>query len=123
MLEWRKLSNISDGLFGYYHNPLIIVQAVSIFLLFRNFTFKNKIINELAKGAFTCYLLNGFLFSRFGRNIVINHSVVPMLLLIIAVTAGTYLLAYFVYKVYSFVMDGLLKRVDKEIRYWDDGLA
>lgn len=42
-----------------YCNPMIIFQAVSLFLFFKSFTFQNVFINRMAKSVFTCYLVHG----------------------------------------------------------------
>ena len=40
----------------YYNNPIIILMSAYILLFFMDIHFESKIINELAKAAFTCFL-------------------------------------------------------------------
>lgn len=42
-----------------YCNPLVILQAATLFLLFNGFTFQNVFINWMAKSVFICYLVHG----------------------------------------------------------------
>lgn len=48
----------------YYNNPLVIVMAALVLLLFMNFNYCNRGINELAKGAFTCFLFHGYFIGK-----------------------------------------------------------
>ena len=42
----------------FYSNPLVIIQAVSLFLLFGTFSFKNKFINKLGSLMLGVYLIH-----------------------------------------------------------------
>lgn len=59
ILMWMAYSlgkpNISWHL-TYYNNPLIILSAISLFLLFRNFQFHSSFINRISKSSFGIYL-------------------------------------------------------------------
>ena len=40
----------------HYNNPLLLVMSALVVKLFSDISFESKIINELAKAAFTCFL-------------------------------------------------------------------
>ena len=54
-----KFTNVDQYAWAYC-NPLVIALAVAIFLLFREFTIRSRVITFLAKGSFTCFLLHMF---------------------------------------------------------------
>lgn len=41
-----------------YSNPLVIFEAVIVFVVFAKMEFHNKVINAVAPASFTCYLIN-----------------------------------------------------------------
>lgn len=40
----------------YYNNPLVIISAISLFLLFKNFQFQSSFINRISMSSFGIYL-------------------------------------------------------------------
>ena len=50
-----------------YSNPLVIIQAISFFLLFETFTIKSKIINRIAKLTLGVYMIHD---NKYLRNIL-----------------------------------------------------
>ena len=51
-----------------YHNPFVILLAVVLFLLFKDMCFESRVINELAKAAFTCFIFHKSI------NCLMNHT-------------------------------------------------
>lgn len=41
-----------------YQNPVIIIEAISAFMLFSNFKIQSRIINQLSKGCFTVFIVH-----------------------------------------------------------------
>lgn len=83
-----------------YNNPLEILMAVLVLLLFLNFQFHSKIVNEFSKAAFTCFLLHGFFMNHLGIREIVNSNLSVLVLHQIGVGIVLYLISYFVYKVY-----------------------
>ena len=54
----NSLANIMKDYSIFYNNPLVIIQAISLFLLFGTFDFKNKIINKISSLTFGVYLIH-----------------------------------------------------------------
>ena len=96
-----------------YCNPLVIAQAVTLFLLFRQMKFNSKVVNELSKGAFTCFLFHSILLYKIGIPSAVQLSPVLMLGHVLICSAGIYLASYVVYKVYDFVAQPILRLVGK----------
>ena len=96
-----------------YHNPLVILSSVLLFLIFKQFTFSNKGINELAKGSFTCFLVHGFILGMIGIETAAKSSVLRMLIHIIVVIPCIYLISWIVYKLYSVATSWIFKFLRK----------
>ena len=96
-----------------YCNPLVIAQAVALFLLFQQMEFSSKVVNELSKGAFTCFLFHTLLLYKIGIATAVQWSPVMMLLHVLGCSVGIYLASYVVYKVYSFLAQPILNLVGK----------
>lgn len=86
-----------------YHNPLVILSAVLLFLIFKGFHFSNIVINDLSAASFTCFLIHSVILSKIGIQKAVESNVVFMLLHIIISAVSIYLLSWVVYKVYTLV--------------------
>lgn len=94
-----------------YNNPLVIIEAALFIMLFRNFQFKSKMINELAKAAFTCYLIHSFFFRFIYIQFHASLSWYTMTLHVIATIISIYFVCYAVYKIYSYSFGKIIKRL------------
>lgn len=95
-----------------YCNPLVILEAVAAFLLFRQLHFSSKIVNVMSKGAFTCFLFHTFLLRRFNIPGAVQRSPLYMVCHLLITTVVTYLACWIVYKIYDFVSKPVLKLVE-----------
>ena len=85
-----------------YCNPLVIVSAVCIFLLFKRINIKNsKLINSLAKGSFTVYLIHINLVTHVGVKLFVNKNIFFLLLHMALSSALIYFVCWIIYLVYS----------------------
>lgn len=86
-----------------YCNPLVVLEAVLIFLLFRNFSFSSKVVNTLAKGAFTCFLMHDWFLWYIGIEKAVTAS--PLLMLVHILTAVPLIFAasWGIWKLYHWV--------------------
>lgn len=83
-----------------YNNPLVIVMAALVLLLFMNFNYHNRGINELAKGAFTCFLFHGYFIGKVHIADFVNQPIYILIVHQVIVAVGLYLLSYVAYKIY-----------------------
>ncbi len=98
----------SEHLFGAgsttswnYNNPLVITLAALVFLLFIKFDIKSKVVNELAKGSFVCFLVHMHFLTHTKIEFAVTNSWWIMLLHIVLVISAIYIISYIIYKVYS----------------------
>lgn len=85
-----------------YCNPLVIMSAVYAFLLFKRINIKNsKLINSLAKGSFTVYLLHINLVTHVGVKLFVNNNIIFLILHMALSSVLIYFVCWIVYLIYS----------------------
>lgn len=97
-----------------YCNPLVIIQAVIIFLLFMRMKFVNYAINKLAKAAFCVYLIHGYFISYLKITQVVSmQNPLITILHITACCIGIYLIGFVINLIYSWAIQLIEKPVDR----------
>ena len=94
-----------------YNNPIVILLPVFIILFFNKLNFSSKIINELAKAAFTCYLFHGYFMSKLGVEKFVNGNIFMLILHQFGCAIAIYLASYIVYKIYNTLTRPIIKRI------------
>ena len=84
-----------------YNNPLLILLSVGWFLIFKNMKIKSKVINELAKASFTCFLFHGAFLQFIVNEKIVNGSLIILIFHMILTSVILYLISYVVFKIYS----------------------
>lgn len=96
-----------------YCNPLVMVNAVLIFQLFRQLELKpSGVINRLASGAFSVYLLHAALVGMAGIAGRANGSSLVLMGLLAAVAVGSYLVCWCAHAVYRFVTEPIFRKLE-----------
>lgn len=97
---WAQLS---QRVAWSYCNPLVVLQAVIIFLIFNQLKIKkNKIINNLAKGVFTVFLAHGYFWPLFCIEEFVGKTPFMLGIHIVCTCLVIYLMCYVVYLIYSY---------------------
>ena len=97
-----------------YENPLVISEAVLIFLLFKNIKMPDsRIINTLSSTALTTYLLHVRFLPLFHVEEFVTKS--PLMLIVHALFTGVliYLICFVLGKTYDFIMQPFFTVLDK----------
>ena len=102
-----------------YCNPFVIALAVILFLLFKSISVKSKIINGLAKGAFTCFLLHGMLLPRIGIASIVNKNAFILLGHIIITVPLIFLICWACWWVYDKITAPIFKWIGKKLSFID----
>lgn len=107
----------SNGNSWEYCNPLLILQAVLVFEIFRNIKMKSIVINNIAKASFCVYIIHGYFIGRVGIEKVISFNN-PLLTIchIFVVALLIYLAGIVINFIYNFVMNPLFQLIEK---HWD----
>ena len=106
-----------------YCNPLVIVLAVILFLLFKSISVKSKIINSLAKGAFTCFLLHGLFLPHIRIASVVNRNAFILLGHIVITVPLIFLICWACWWVYDKISAPVFKWLGKKISFIDEMIS
>lgn len=104
LVDIRFGTNVS-GIALEYCNPLVIASAVYIFFFFKQIQLKeSRVINTLAKGSFSVYLLHIALlpFAQISR--FCNANIVVLIAHIAATSVGIYLICWGINCIYTKLM-------------------
>ena len=85
----------------YYNNPFNVLLAALTVKLFSQISFSSKIINELAKAAFTCFLFHSLFISKFHIDKAVQGDLLNLIAHQLLVSVSLYLVSYIIYKIYS----------------------
>lgn len=99
-----------------YCNPLVIMEAVAAFLLFRQLQFSSLIINALSKASFTCFLFHNLLLGKLQIKLAVQQSPGYMVLHILTSAVALFLISWIVYVVYDFCAGFLLRPLQKLLK-------
>ena len=102
-----------------YCNPFVIAMAVFTFRLFTHLDFSSKLVNTLAKGAFTCFLFHDFCLWHIKIDKVVNGSL-PLLVVHILISVPLiFLISWVVWRVYDWVTKPLFSLLAKPLTKLD----
>lgn len=93
----------------HYDNPFVILVSAMILLLFLQIDFKNKIINELAKGCFTCFLFHTPFVYHLNTEKAATSTIFYLIVHQFSVAIVLFMVSYIIYKIYAFCTKGLIK--------------
>ena len=104
-MEWTSISKS-------YDNPLVILLATAVFLLLSNISFSSKLINELARASFTCFLFHQPFMAYIGVKKAVQNNFGTMSAHLMISVIMLYFVSYAVYKIYDYGMK-IVSRVIK----------
>ena len=119
---WALIGNFL-GFEGYetawdYHNPLVILMAILLLNYFNGLNIQSKIINNMAKAAFFCYLLHYYILIHLKVDYFITQPVYLMVAHILGSILIVYLISWAGFFVYNKLIGPLFNKLDKfEIDY------
>ena len=88
----------------HYSNPLVILEAVCLFLIFIKINIKSRIINLLSSASFTCFLINISLLKFFGFDWLFDKTFPTIIIGMIVEVFVIYLLAFFATLLWNLLM-------------------
>ncbi len=95
-----------------YSNPLLIIEASALFLLFKKIILRSKVINILASGSFMTYLLHGYFLKVVSIKNIVNENILYVLTRTLAILIGVYLVCFICSIIYDRTVSAvLLKRI------------
>lgn len=121
MMIWARI-NDKIGFFTErsaweYCNPLVIAEAVFVFYLFKNMNLRiNKVINKLAEGAFTVFLLHQVFIPYLKIDKFVTGNPAVMILHIVSCVVGIYFICWALHIVYHLISDLIFKALSAKIK-------
>ncbi len=102
-----------------YDNPLVIIEAVLLFLIFKNLKIgSSKVINTLSAASFTVYLVHVRFLPLCNIQAFAEGSPVLLVISMLISAAGIYVAGFVIYMIYSFCTKPLISLLDKT---WQKG--
>ena len=99
-----------------YCNPLIIINAAVIIIIFSKINIHtNIIINKVAKASFMVYLIHDVFMKRIKIEMFVNKNIFIMILHIIISTSVIYIICYILYYLYNIIENFLFKKLEQKI--------
>lgn len=92
-----------------YYSPFVILCAVSLFLMFREFDFRNRIINFISKSTFTVFLLHYCVLQNIKIDEFVQKNLGIMLIHIVVTLAVVWGVCIIVNTIYSFIIGKIKK--------------
>lgn len=99
-----------------YCNPLVILESVIIFLLFKKINFKSRIINSLSKATFTTFLAHTFFFRWLHIAEFVNKNALVMLAHIFVSCIAIYIVCYFIWLLYDVITKPIYRFLFKNVK-------
>lgn len=106
---WNQFSHSAVN----YHNPFVILLAVSMVLAFMQIHFTSKVINELAKAAFTAFLLHVHIIHYIHIDYFSKQSPLVFILFILSSITAIYLVSWIAWWVYDKFTKPVFRRLDQ----------
>lgn len=100
------------GVVWAYCNPIVILEAMGVFLLFKGISFKSGFINKLSKASFTCFLFHMYMLDFYQIPDAVQKSGLFLVGHIFITCISIYLVSWIVYLIYSLITKPLMKFVD-----------
>ncbi len=98
-----------------YCNPIIILNAIIIFLLFSKVEFKSNIINKLSKATFTVFLCHSILIRKNIVEFIVLLNPIIMLLSIFLYAIVIYFIFYIVNVAFLILKKTIFKKLEEKI--------
>ena len=111
------LLSMKDEAYAWsYHTPLVIIEAAAAFTLFRQISFRSKVINFMAKGAFSCFLLHMLFIPYYNIEQAVGRSPLQLVGHVFFCAVSIYCFCFAVYLIYDLLAKPVVSLVDKLFR-------
>ena len=103
-----------------YHNPIVILYAVTLFIIFRDLNFSTKFINNAAKVVYPLFLIHCSFIGHLPISEYCQKSVFEMLLYYLAFSIGMYIISWVLFSLYKFSVGRMTMRLNSiEISFFE----
>ena len=106
-----------------YCNPIIIIEAVCLFLVFKEMNFYNCFVNSLAKATFTCFLLHDIFLPYLNIERAVKSNILFLSIHILGSIIGIYLLSWAAYLGYEYLTNYFFAKINLYTSKWDKNIS
>ena len=104
-----------------YHNPIMILMAVSLFIIFSNIKCRSMIINRMAPAAFMCYIFHVKILSFLPVDNILILPIYLMLPILLMLVISIFIISWILYELYTLIFARFFKQLDKiVVPYFDN---
>lgn len=96
-----------------YHNPLVILMAVLLFLAFKDLKFRSRLINEIAGAAFTCFLFQWYMLRIVNIQKYVEGDTIHMIFHIVYTVVMAYTTSYIAYKIWGCLTNWIFRKFER----------
>ncbi len=120
---WAEFNNIFPSTrmrsAWVHHNPIVILYALLLFILFNKIKIKSNIINTSAKSVYTCFLAHCHIIMLVSIPVYVQKTLSEMLLHYLIFTILSYIIFWLCWFLYDLITQRIYKELDKyEICYF-----
>lgn len=105
-------TQFSQGISLSYANPLIIMEAILLFMIFKGIRLKSLIVNAIAKASFTVYLVHGRFIKLFVSKAPFDNTFLMILYTFIGCVV-IYTISYIIFLLYHLSFEILLIELER----------
>ena len=117
----QKLSIFGMQSSWQYHNPIVILYVVTLFVMFKDMTFSNKFVNRAAKVVYPLFLIHCTVIGKLPISEYCQKNIFEMLLYYFAFSISMYVMSWIVFSLYDFSFRKILERLNRvEIIYFEN---
>ncbi len=121
MMIWARINDrvgfFTERSAWEYCNPIVIAETIIIFCLFQRINLgTNKIINKLAEGVFTVFLLHQVFIPYLRIETFVTGNPVLMVLHVIGCSVGIFLICWVAHMIYHLIVDPVFKLLSEKIK-------
>lgn len=96
-----------------YHNPLVIISAISLFMIFKDIPLRSLFVNKLASAAFAVYIFHLMVLHFLRIDYFAHQPFLIFFLYLIVVVIVVYIISWCSWKIYDVVTKGLFKILNR----------
>lgn len=121
---WAEFNNLFTGhgmrSAWVYHNPMVILYTILLFLLFKDHKIESKFINTAAKSVYTCFLTHCQVVTLVSIQVFAPKSVEIMLLHYVVFSVLSYVICWGMWFLYNKMTESFYRRLDTyQINYFE----
>lgn len=102
----------------HYQNPMVILAAIAVFMIFHNLKLESQVINRMSKGCFTVFLVHWSFVQILPVSNPNQMSMLNLMLTLICNTVIVFIISDCIGMCYSFIENMIFDFIGEKIGYY-----